>query len=1099
MSEKELKLKIGVEAQNTQSIEDLAKDLENLADHLDGDLAPAAKASAKEMRELANQQAAIDSFKTLSSQVEKAKSALSAAEREAGNYGKQIAAAGPPTGQSAAHQERLQKAVEAARNELQRQEQALGGVKGQLQSYGIAANQTGAAQDRIRTQVDATRNALNELRPGYQNAAQGAAAAGGKIERTHRQIGEGVQSISQQLKLLQGAFLAFSAGQQMAGKIKDLTQTADAVNNLRSRIELVTGAGQEFASAWEGVQRVSLATHSALEDTGNLFARVAQAGKDAGLGTQQAIDQSLALTETINQAAQLSGASAQASSAAITQLIQALQSGVLRGDEFNSVMEQAPRLAQALANGLGVTTGELRKMAEAGSLSSQTVIAALQGQSDVVAREFKKLPPTVGRAMQDVSTQWQLYVGEVDKSTGASVKAANVLQALAGNMQVLGDAAMAAGKGIIAFGALAGAQHMLSLAGASAQAAKEMATMGTVSAATAAQAEKAAVMTSRLSAAMAGLRTFGLLTIAMNFEKIGTAIGESLAKMAGWGESFKKLEEAEARYQATQKARLDQQTQMQAAKQAEIDKQFELSRAAADSVAEFAKLTKEGASAAEAVKKVSAAFDLSKTQGIRDFAATLDKLVASGQLGAQEFKQAWAKALEGKDLVQFETQARAAFAGSAREGERLAQMLDATLHEAVGRTGLDFDNLRGQIGAAARGAINDVDVLISGIGKLKEEGVDVGRVLGAGLAEAIKKADTPAALDEVRAQVERVRGELGKTVADGLLDQAARKAAELKDKLDDATAGVNSLREAHRKLGLQSAEDLRRTASEATAAYGIIKKAGQQEGESFEAWQKRKADAAKVWLDKMVAANGGVISEEIKLKAAIEGVDLATKDASKSTETNTGVKRKNAQAGEQVADSVSKEAEERRKNADAIQKENDRLEELGLTRMGGGYMNKDKMSTDRDGKVIQAAGWTRKQIIDWLVQFGMDSKLAEEQAKDFIDGYGNVQYMGNAGQLKWAGKGSTLTQALSKMGDYFVYGDGKKENEKAKAAGSGAPSAPSSTSTSTSASAGGTGNTFVSNINLGGKTTAIKFADAQSQQQAESLLRELAGAKGASY
>ena len=54
----------------------------------------------------------------------------------------------------------------------------------------------------------------------------------------------------------------------------------------------------------------------------------------------------------------------------------------MRGEEFNSVMEQSPRLAKAMADGLGVTTGELRKMAGEGQLTSETVIKALQGQSD---------------------------------------------------------------------------------------------------------------------------------------------------------------------------------------------------------------------------------------------------------------------------------------------------------------------------------------------------------------------------------------------------------------------------------------------------------------------------------------------------------------------------------------------------------------------------------------------------------------------------------------------------------------------------------------------------------------------------------------------
>ena len=65
-------------------------------------------------------------------------------------------------------------------------------------------------------------------------------------------------------------------------------------------------------------------------------------------------------------------------------------------------MEQAPRLAKAMADGLGVTTGELRKLAGEGALTTEVVIKALQGQADVVANEFGKLPATVGRALENL-------------------------------------------------------------------------------------------------------------------------------------------------------------------------------------------------------------------------------------------------------------------------------------------------------------------------------------------------------------------------------------------------------------------------------------------------------------------------------------------------------------------------------------------------------------------------------------------------------------------------------------------------------------------------------------------------------------------------
>src|SRR5699024_8635005 len=93
----------------------------------------------------------------------------------------------------------------------------------------------------------------------------------------------------------------------------------------------------------------------------------------------------LSITRTINEAIKLSGGSAASADAAITQLIQGLQSGVVRGDEFNSIMEQSPRLAQAMADGLGVTRGELRAMAMDGKLSSEVVINAIRSQGDVIA------------------------------------------------------------------------------------------------------------------------------------------------------------------------------------------------------------------------------------------------------------------------------------------------------------------------------------------------------------------------------------------------------------------------------------------------------------------------------------------------------------------------------------------------------------------------------------------------------------------------------------------------------------------------------------------------------------------------------------------
>ena len=241
---------------------------------------------------------------------------------------------------------------------------------------------------------------------------------------------QGINGAKFAVNALVGAMAALGVGLGA----KELIETADAYNVLAAKIKIATDGGGNFAEAMTGVQRVAIATNTSLDATGVLFTKVNDIGKQMGL-TQQ---QTLGLTETINKAMQLGGGSAQASEAAVTQLAQALQSGVLRGDEFNSIMEQAPGISKILAQELGVTTGELRKMAENGELTARRVVKAFQNQSDAVAAEYAKMPLTVGNALQKISTAWTVLVGELDTQAGNATGAiAQVLASLADNMDIV--------------------------------------------------------------------------------------------------------------------------------------------------------------------------------------------------------------------------------------------------------------------------------------------------------------------------------------------------------------------------------------------------------------------------------------------------------------------------------------------------------------------------------------------------------------------------------------------------------------------------------------------------------------------------------------
>ena len=978
MTDKQATYEIRADVKGRESIKGLADDLDDVAKVLSGDVAKQAQAAAAQLRELSEQDAAIASFMRLKTGVGDAGRALKAAEREAANYAKQISAMGPPTAQEAAALQRLQAAAEAARSTFAEQQQALAGAQSELQRYGIAGQNAQAAQQRLRQEVALVRDAVQGLVPAYQGAAAGAQNAGATMNRTHRAIGDGVESISQQLARLQSFYAGLQGIRGLTNMASELAQTADQVNNLQSRIKLATGEGEAFAVAWQGVTDVALRTHSALEETGDLFARLAQAGKDAGLTTAQATAQSLALTETINQAIQLSGASAQASSAAITQLVQGLQGGALRGDEFNSVMEQSPRLARALADGLGVTTGELRKMAEAGLLTSDTVIKALQGQSTAVAAEFAKLPPTVGRALQDLSTQWALYIGETDKATGASAAAATAISAVANNLRTIAGLLIDAGQAVMAFTALRLAQHFLGISTAATAASSAIAATNAQMVAANTAAATGAAGVSRFASLLGSLRTFTLVGIVANFQDIGTWIGESAAKLAGYKDRTEELARAEKLQAEIAKDAAADRVRLAASIQAAIDKQFELSKEARNAVAEFDQLTKSGTTAAEAVKKITDGFDLSKVQGVKDFGATVDKLAADGKLSASEFQVAWTQALNGKDLAQFEVTARAAFAGSAREGERVAQVMDGVLREAVRRTGLEYDVLQGSIGAAARSAINDVEAIVTGMDRLKSQGVDTGRVLVASLSKAIETADGQAAIDSLRSRVEELRAVLGDKIADGLLDQAREKALALSDAMDKATPGINSVREAMKQLGITSDESLKKTASDAQSAYDTIRSSGsasaREVGDAF----KRAADAA-------IAANKGVAPSWVTAEAAVRGYTVITDEAGKSCLVLSN-------AVDRTSSSMRSAASVAASSAGAVRE------------LGNAYSDAGAKALAAQGQILAAAQaqknadtsassitnrpksesqfvWTRSSIIEYLKSAGLEDVVAEELSK----------------------------------------------------------------------------------------------------------------------
>lgn len=846
------------------------------------------------------------------------------------------------------------------------------------------------ADDKATPEIKNVVKAVDAIDPAAKRAGASSDASLDGMHKRGQRAADGIKSISEQLALVQRAFVAFQGGSYLSSLIKDTAQTADEYKNLAARIKLATGEGELFDQAMGRVEQIALDTNSALESTGTLFARLTTAGKDAGLSAEAAVSQALDLTESINQAVQLSGASAQASDAALTQLIQGLQGGVLRGEEFNSVMEQSPRLARALADGLGVTTGELRKMANEGRLTSEVVIGALKSQADTLKSEFETLPPTVGRAVQNLATSWTIYVGEADKATGASQLAANAIDALAKNLDTVAGYLLDAGQAAAAFAALRLAQTFLGIGAAATTSATAIAanTVAMTAAGTASTAAAASV--GRFATILAGLKTFTLLGLVTNFQDIGTWIGEGIAKLQGYKDKTDELAQAErARLQVAEEQRKIVEAQA-AANRAAADAQFELSKAAQSSLGVFDDLVAKGKTAGEAVAEIGKDFDLASLPGIANAAAVLDKLAADGKISADQFKQAWADALKGEDLQLFEVNARAALAGTARESERLAAIMDGTLREAIRRSGGDFDVLAGGMSKAARSAINDTDTIINGLDRLKSQGVDVGKALELSLNKAIKTADSQAAIEALRARVEQVRKLLGDQVADGLLKAIEEQAKK-------ALGSVTELDKALKLLGVKTREDLQKTADEFKKAFETARDSGKLTADQLTESFKKYAEAA-------IAANGGVATDLLKTQAEAYGLEIAVDKTGKAIVRAMG-------EGENATGKFKDGLKEAAGEVQGLMAWLDRLEKRNAA-------VKSVLITDKDGFAVDAKGNRITQVVEnqksaaaKLQTMGVDEATAQELAAKVYDERGNY-IARSSGAFR---EGDTLDAVLARL------------------------------------------------------------------------------------
>ena len=191
---------------------------------------------------------------------------------------------------------------------------------------------------------------------------------------------------------------------------------ADNMSQLNARIERLTGSAATASQTMQSLMRISSATGGSLQDTAKLWETLSTALRDTGATNGQIIQ----LTETLQKIGRIGGSSSEEMANALRQFGQSISSGVVRAEEFNSILEQMPELARQIAAGMGVSIGELRQLMLDGKLTAEDALNAIQKQTGSVNAEFEKLPRTLSQANTALTNSFLSMIDSVNQATGAS-------------------------------------------------------------------------------------------------------------------------------------------------------------------------------------------------------------------------------------------------------------------------------------------------------------------------------------------------------------------------------------------------------------------------------------------------------------------------------------------------------------------------------------------------------------------------------------------------------------------------------------------------------------------------------------------------------
>jgi lambda family phage tail tape measure protein len=208
--------------------------------------------------------------------------------------------------------------------------------------------------------------------------------------------------------------------------VGEIVAFGDSIVGLQNKLRSLTGDQALVGSMFNDITRIAGAARAPLQETGDLYFRIARAARELGISQQQTSD----ITESLAKSMSMTGATAQETSGALLQLGQALQSGRFQGDELRSVLENMPIVSKAMADELGVTIGELRKLGSEGKITSDVFVRAMEKNKQAIDDAFARSVPTATQALNNLKTAMGIAFSEMATEDGPGKVFANMIKDL---------------------------------------------------------------------------------------------------------------------------------------------------------------------------------------------------------------------------------------------------------------------------------------------------------------------------------------------------------------------------------------------------------------------------------------------------------------------------------------------------------------------------------------------------------------------------------------------------------------------------------------------------------------------------------------------